>query len=86
MKKARIMLGAVAAFALVGGVLATQANNNRLTKFIYTRANPTINLCTVKLDGFTLTPSTTTQTRVGTIYATTTTGACPATVPYYTAD
>jgi hypothetical protein len=82
MKKAKLMLAAIAVIAVAGGVYASKAS--RLTSIIYTRATNTT-VCSVTLAGFSTTTVVPGQLPVGTTFLTFTPGICPNTFEYYTA-
>jgi hypothetical protein len=83
MKRAKLMLAAIAVVAIAGGVYASKAK--RITDHIYVRgASGT--LCTRTLTTYTLAAEPG-QLPAGTTFATIVPNAqCPVTVPYYTGE
>ena len=79
MKKAKMILAAIAVMAVAGGVYASKAK--RATDHIYVRAAGTTT-CTVTITTRTLAPN---GAALGRTFATDVLGdACPVTVAYYT--
>lgn len=85
MKKAKFVLGAIAALGIVGSVFAFKAA--RTTERLFIKSTPTATQCLSTINGFTLTttltnvPATTLPT-----YVTTAPGACPVRTYYYTGE
>jgi len=79
MKKARFILGAVAALGIVGSVFAFKV---RSEDTLYIRAAGQ-NQCTLPIKGVTLTTTSPTQPSVGFSFVTEVAGACPARLSYY---
>ncbi|HWW42235.1 hypothetical protein [Pedobacter sp.] len=83
MKKAKLMLAAIAVLAVAGGVFAANANRN-LGAVVYTHSStdPIATRCTVTLVGYT----TTTNLAPKTLFATTTTSLPCVTKTFYITD
>jgi hypothetical protein len=84
MKRARLVLGAIAAFAVVGGVLAAESSQagKRSNRYVYLKANPAESICTSTSFFRSLAPQVAGQLPLTTTYATTITGPCTTTAVY----
>jgi hypothetical protein len=84
MKKAKILLAAIAVFAIVGGAYAFKAH--RAGSFIYLRALGTTS-CTLSVQSFSISPQFLGQPPVTltSTYVTNLPGACTLSTLYYTA-
>jgi hypothetical protein len=88
MKRARIALAAIAVFAIVGGVLATETSKagKRGEKYVYIRETTSINNCTLASYFLSFQSSIPGQLATTTTHATATPGLCPVTTPLFLAD
>jgi hypothetical protein len=85
MKKARLLLLIICIMSLAGGLFAAKINN-RISFWIYIRANTGTTRCTVWIHGFWSIPAVLGQPPVSTTYFTTNNnGTCTVLLPYYTA-
>ena len=86
MKKAKVMLAAVAVFAVVGGSLAFKAARFNDFKLYYSTANPittkTASCTLVATSQFTITTPVSPVTITPSTFYSSTTGLCPTTTVY----